>query len=326
VLYNFHGPDGATPLGGLIRDAQDNFYGTTFGGGNLFCDSTDYGCGTVFKLTPSGRETVLYRFSGGADGRYPAAALVRDAQGNLYGTTKEGGDLSCDLTNDGCGTVFRVEVTPNGTETVLYTFTGGADGGYPVAALVRDEQGNLYGTTEVGGLYGQGTVFMLTPTGTETVLYNFSGPDGAAPMGGLIRDAQGNFYGTTEVGGLYGQGTVFMLTPTGTETVLYTFTGGADGGYPVAALVRDEQGNLYGTTDVGGNSPCFPTGGCGTVFKVSPAGIETVLYAFTGGTDGQNPSGSLILDSQGNLYGTTNLGGDLSCNSYGCGTVFEVIP
>ncbi len=252
ILYNFAcGVDGANPYTGLVRDPQGNLYGAMGSGG-------DSGYGTVYKVIPTGTKTVLYNFTGGAD---PAPgsqdALVRDPQGNLYGTTQSGGAY-------GGGTVFKV--TPTGTNTVLYSFTGGADGGYPIAGLIRDPKGSLYGTTLVGGASGYGTVFEVSSTGTETVLYSFTGDgaDGIYPNAGLIRDPQGNLYGTTVYGGTYGHGTVFKVTRTGTETVLHSFTGGTDGSDPIAGLVRDPQGNLYGVTSSGGDY------GYGTVYKLIP--------------------------------------------------------
>jgi len=311
VLYSFTGTggDGAGPYAGLVLDTQDNLYGTTqYGGANAW--------GTVFKVDTTGKETVLYSFTGtGGDGAGPTAGLVRDAQGNLYGTTGGGGA-------NGWGTVFKVDTT--GKETVLYSFTGtGGDGAYPYAGLVRDAQGNLYGTTPGGGAYEYGTVFKVDTTGTETVLYSFTGTggDGTRPYAGLVRDAQGNLYGTTAHSGNSNYyGTVFEVDTTGNETVLYSFTGtGGDGAYPVAGLVMDAQGNLYGTTQFGGDLACGAPAGCGTAFKLDTSGKETVLHTFTGTPDGNNPVAGLVLDAQGNLYGTTEGGG-----ADGLGTVFEL--
>jgi len=216
------------------------------------------------------------------------------------------------------------------TFTLLYTFTGGADGGDPIGGLIMDTQDNLYGTTAEGGNaacpHGCGTVFKLDTTGKETVLYSFTGTgkDGFFPSASLVRDAQGNLYGTTQGGGTGKYGTVFELDPTGNETILYNFTGAGDGGTPRSGLVLDDRGNLYGTTDSGGNLTCDGGLGCGTVFKVGPSGTETVLHSFTGmGGDGVVPSGGLALDAQGNLYGTTEFGGEYGSPS-GYGTVFKV--
>lgn len=258
-------------------------------------------------------ETVLYNFCSDpscADGVSPTSSLTADGKGNYYGTTNSGGASEA-------GTVF--ELSPNGNggwnETVLYSFTGKKDGVYPFAGLVQDASGNFYGTTVSGGAKNKGTLFKVTPAGTETVVHSFGEGDGKQPYAGLIMDAQGNLYGTTDLGGAFGYGTVFKVTPAGTETLLYTFTGGTDGGSPFAGLLLDARGNLYGTTYRGGlyNE--------GTVFEVSASGTEGVLYSFTGGADGASPQAGLVMDAQGNLYGTASAGG-----SSGAGAVFEVTP
>jgi uncharacterized repeat protein (TIGR03803 family) len=284
-------------------------------------------------------ETVLYSFTGGRDGAGLLAGLIADNQGTLYGTTQYGGTASL-------GTVFKLTPPANGqsawTETVLYSFTGGSDGGLPYAGLIADNQGALYGTTHGAVLNNSlGTVFKLTPPAngqsawTETVLYSFCNhpqppgcSDGFAPEAGLIADNQGALYGTT-LGG-----TVFKLTPpakgqtTWTETVLYSFTGGSDGGAPEAGLIADNQGALYGTTSSGG------TGNAGTVFKLTPpakgqtAWTPTVLYSFcslSNCSDGYEPRAGLIADNQGALYGTTEFGGTAPLAS-SKGTVFKLTP
>ncbi|HKF50031.1 MAG TPA: choice-of-anchor tandem repeat GloVer-containing protein [Terracidiphilus sp.] len=267
--------------------------------------------------------TPLYSFTGGSDGSFPYGSLVVDASGNLYGTTYGGGgSVKC----GGCGVVFKV--TPAGAESVLYSFSGFStgDGQNPLAGLVMSPSGNLFGTTSAGG--SGGTVFEVTPTGTETVLFPFSGggSGGAFPAAGVIMDASGNLYGTTEFGGASGFGTVFKLTPAGAETVLYSFAGGGDGGFPSAGLVMDAAGNLYGTTSNGGNLSGCSASGCGVVFKVTPSGTESVLYTFSGGGDGGTPFAGLIMDSAGNVYGTTSAGGNLTGCAGGCGVVFKVTP
>jgi uncharacterized repeat protein (TIGR03803 family) len=320
VLYSFtgHPADGSYPIAGLVRDAAGNLYGTTFRGG-----ASNYG--TVFKVAADGNETVLYSFTGyPADGSYPSAGLVRDAKGDLYGTTAYGGSGNCDL---GCGTVFKLDTA--GEETVLYSFTGtGGDGVNPYAGLVRDPRGQLYGTTDLGGASGAGTVFKVANSGKETVLYSFTGgADGGGPVYGyLVRDAAGNLYGTTAAGGSYackgeyGCGVVYKLNTAGKETVLHTFTGtDGDGYFPVAGLLRDAKGNLYGTTAYGGSGNCYT--GCGTVFKLDKAGNETVLHSFDSSTDGAYPYAGLVRDARGNLYGTTEAGG-----AYNYGVVFELTP
>jgi len=238
---------------------------------------------------------VLYSFTGGADGAYPQAGLVLDAQNNLYGTTTGGGASAA-------GTVFKVDAS--GQETVLYSFTGGADGASPYGGVVLDGQGNLYGTTYGGGASGAGTVFKLDTSGNETVLHSFANsPDGANPRAGVVLDAQGNLYGTTSGGGdSYGEGTVFMVDMSGNETLLHTFTG-EDGIWPFGGLVEDGQGNLYGTTEWGGGK--FMSG---TVFEVDATGNFTLLYDFGRLPDGEFPVATLTWYA-GGLFGTTSYGG-----------------
>jgi uncharacterized repeat protein (TIGR03803 family) len=322
TLYSFSGsPDGYVPLAGLIKDSDGNLYGTTAYGGL-------YGFGTVFEVSKTGVETVLYSFSGyPADGVYPQAGLVRDAAGNLFGTTQYGGPGSCQINGftEGCGTVFMLSNT--GVETVLHGFVSGTtDGQLPIARLLLDAAGNLYGTTCHGGTQGNGTVFKVTPGGTETVMYSFAGtPDGSCPLAGLILHA-GIFYGTTYQGGASNYGTVFKLTKAGQETVLYSFSAlHQDGHYPQAALIRDSSGNLYGTTLGGGIETKYChviENGCGVIFKLSSAGKETVLHRFAGyPIEGASPISDLLRDSLGNLYGTTDIGGTAEA-----GTVFEWAP
>jgi uncharacterized repeat protein (TIGR03803 family) len=258
---------------------------------------------------------LLYTFTGGADGSEPAAGLIRDASGNFYGTTGSGGPF-------GAGTVFLLEQT--GKERVLYSFTG-PDGSNPVGALVRDAAGDLYGTTEGGGAFGAGVVFKTNDSGFVQVLHSFTGgADGANPVSGLLRDPAGNLYGTTVNGGASNAGTVFKLDPSGAETVLYSFTGGTDGGNPAAGLVQDAAGNLYGTTAEGGDTSCFKPSGCGTIFELDKAGLETVLHSFTGAPDGEFPGAGLVRDTAGNLYGTTTNGGAGTLCVSSCGTVFKL--
>jgi uncharacterized repeat protein (TIGR03803 family) len=230
------------------------------------------------------------------------------------------------------------KVTSKGVESILHSFSHGADGGDPFAGLLRDASGNMYGTTGWGGNNDYGVVFQLNTKGKENVLYAFTGPpDGNEPFGNVIRDSQGNLYGTTYWGGdttcySNGCGTVYEVSPqsdgTWKEKVLHAFAGGTnDGQGPfLEVLAMDGQGNLYGTTQYGGSGgdACAPFGGCGTVFKIDTAGNETILYNFTGQADGGWPAGNLILDADGDLYGTTGQGGDLSCGTVGCGTVFKL--
>jgi uncharacterized repeat protein (TIGR03803 family) len=307
TLHSFSAPDGAFPNNPLLLDAQGNLYGTAFQGGA-------HNRGTVFSMTPDGTETVLYSFKTSPDATTPGAGLIRDDLGNLYGTTvSNGGHLS--------GAVFQV--SPDGKEKVLWGFKNHPDGKEPRAGLVRDAEGNLYGTTFYGGDHpnalGHGIVFQITPDGTEKVLYRFTGDDGSNPNSTLLRDAHGNLYGTTLRGGAFGFGTVFVVASDGTERVLYSFAGGTDGTFPAGGLVRDGNGNFYATTGGGGDPSCSNGDGCGTVFKLTRSGTETILYHFAGGDDGQAPYG-LSRDGKGNFYGTTAGG------AFNSGTVFRLAP
>ena len=301
VLYSFPGgPEGGNPgAAGVTLDAAGNLYGTTWLGGT-------YGAGNVFKVDPSGVETVLYEFTGGSDGGSPESGVIRDSAGDLYGTTAEGGALNY-------GAVFKISSTQ--VESVIYSFPSSADGENPWdATLIRDAAGNLYGTTINGGPANNGVVFGIDTSGTESVLYSFSGgQDGGQPWAGVTLDAAGNLYGTTNEGGVAGMGVVFKVNAAGQETVLHSFTGGADGAYPRGGVTLDAAGNIYGTTYSGGAA------NDGVVFKIDATGAETVLYSFTGGADGANPCAGVILDAAGNLYGTTFGGGTLNE-----GVVFEV--
>ena len=255
---------------------------------------------TASAQAQSYREILLHSFNSGTDGSNPMAPLVLDTAGNLYGTTYGGGANSR-------GTIFRVDTTSS--ESVLYSFASGADGQNPSAGLILVGS-ELYGTTEAGGTSGYGTVFEVSTSGQETILYSFQGgADGSYPSGGLIRDSAGNLYGATTSGGASGDGTVFKIAGSGVETLLHRFSGGVDGEFPQGGLTGDASLNLYGTTQAGGAS------GWGTVFRVSTAGSEAVLYSFP---DEESPNG-VIRDSVGNSYGTTALGG-----ASGAGTVFKI--
>ncbi|HEX4157855.1 MAG TPA: choice-of-anchor tandem repeat GloVer-containing protein [Rhizomicrobium sp.] len=252
LLYAFQGAtDGNAPLGNISLDPQGNVYGATeFGGNVAVCG---FGCGVVFEVTPTGAETVVHAFQGGADGLEPLAGVIMDGSGNLFGTTDGGGGSgNCPA---GCGTVF--EIAPDGTETVLYAFQGGTDGAFPRSSLILDGAGDLYGTTEAGGSNGYGTVFEVTPTGSETILHSFkAGSDGDAPLAGLAMDNAGNLYGTTFAGGgtqckHVGCGTIFEVTAKGKEKVLYSFHS-THGRNPAAGLLPGAHDKLYGTTMEGG--------------------------------------------------------------------------
>jgi uncharacterized repeat protein (TIGR03803 family) len=300
VLYSFSGGvDGNEPLfSGVVQDKAGNFYGTTYAGGA-------FNYGTVFKVDVSGKETVLHSFGERRDGRTPIAAVLIDPTGRLFGTTNQGGGIRNPQCTKGCGIVFGIE--PNGDERVLHAFSGGADGGLPVGSLIRDSSGNLYGTTQIGGAFGFGTIFKVDASGAETVLYSFAGqPDAQDPEAGLIRDEASNFYGTTSAGGVYNYGAVYELNASGQETVLHSFAGSfySDGQAPDTTLFRAANGDLYGTTYLGG------TEGIGTVFKLDASGNETILHSFGDAeNDGAYAESPLASDANGNLYGTTIQGG-----------------
>jgi uncharacterized repeat protein (TIGR03803 family) len=316
VVHQFGSP-GAYPAAPVVRDAVGNLYGTTTRGGHREA-------GIIFQLDTTGKLSELYSFlgsqEGNEDGAFPRAGLVRDAAGDLFGTTSQGGGMTGCSGDLGCGTVFKLDTFIH--ETVLHIFTGGSDGGVPLGGLVQDQAGNLYGTTSLGGT-GAGTVFKVDKTGVLTVLYSFTGgADGNGPEAGLVQDSAGNLYGTTVAGGAHGFGTVFKVDTSGTETVLHSFKGfPSDGAGPVAELVQDAAGNFYGTTKLGGE---FKSG---AVFKLSTTGEEWLLYSFSGGADGKYPASALIRDGAGKLYGTTEAGGTAGCGKFGgCGVVFEIHP
>jgi uncharacterized repeat protein (TIGR03803 family) len=286
--YSLDGANGAIAYAGLVQATNGDLYGTTEYGSSLNC--SPYGCGTVFKFTPSGTLTTLYTFctqSGCPDGSLPQAGLIQATNGDFYGTTANGGVANDEIYGNGAGTVFKI--TPTGTLTTLYSFCTQSfcpDGAIPYAGLVQGTDGNLYGTTQLGGDDDAGTVFKITPTGTLTTLYSFCAlagcTDGYYPNVGLVQATDGNFYGTTEYGGSHscdsaygGCGTVFKITPSGTLTTLYTFctqSGCTDGYTPSAVLFQATNGDFYGTTVYGGaNDTCttqLPPG-CGTIFRLS---------------------------------------------------------
>lgn len=376
VLHTFAGgSDGSYPYAPVALDRIGNLYGTTSqGGSGTPCTS---GCGTVFQLVPSGanwKEKIIYNFSGSYV--EPSGPLVVDTKGNLYGTTANGGDPSCQ-----CGQAYELIRSEGWTINVIHNFLGGADeGAYPEWGMILDSAGDLYGTTAGGGpnqagtifeftpnsggtwsesvlytatsavpndlysglvtdsvgdlytasagggTYYEGTVFKLTPynaSWVEETLYAFTGGDnGYSPGWGVVFDAAGNLYGTTDYGGYDAVGNVFKVMPAGEGywnfLMIHSFTGGRDGGFPQGPLLVDKAGNLYGETLYGGAYEF------GTVYKLTPSGSvwkETVLHSFTGGTDGANPYGGLVLDSSGNLYGAASQGG-----ANRVGVVFEITP
>jgi hypothetical protein len=354
-IYAFQGvlkgaTDGFTPAGGLIIDGQGNLYGTTAYGGNGPCIllGTRAGCGIVYELSPPAQQggqwtyTILYNFQGGNDGYFPWGNLVFDSQGTIYGATQFGGGegTTCNYIYGGqCGTVFKMSPPKtkggNWTEKVLHRFKSGRDGANPNGGLVFDTNGTIYGTTYGGGNEsgncgsgGCGTVFALQSPikkggpWTEKQLHVFAGgSDGSLPSAGVIFDSKGSLYGTTV-------GTLFRLAPPSnksgrwTKTILYTFNQEAYG--PEGALIFDKNRNLYGTTYSGNRFS-------GTVFRLKPPTRKggnwafTILYGFTGSSEGAQPAADLVFDQQGNLYSTTQLGGTGAC-TFGCGTVFEVKP
>jgi uncharacterized repeat protein (TIGR03803 family) len=274
VLHSFAGsPDGAFPLPGLIHDSAGNLYGTTFEGGTGSGSS-----GTIFRVTATGNDAVLYSFTGSPDGDSPFSVLTRDSFGNFYGTTRSGGAF-------GFGSVFKL--SKRGKETVLYSFSGGPDGGTPFGGLILDSAGTLYGTTYAGGASaGHGVVFKLDEGGTETVLHTFTAStDGANPYAGLTRDNQGNLYGTTYFGGKLGFGTIFKIDTAGKETVLHSFAGPEGANPYFGSLVIDGKGNVFGTASTGGAS------NLGTVFALNLISRKLrVLHTFDG-ADGASPLG-----------------------------------
>jgi uncharacterized repeat protein (TIGR03803 family) len=321
VLHAFVGAsDGASPGRGVIADSKGNLYGATQGGtfsGTNSASCPPSGCGTIYKIAADATKTIIYRFKGGSDGSVPNGELLMDQSGNLYGGTQTGGGTGCH--GFGCGAIYKL--APDGTETVLYRFQGGNDGGDPLGGLIEDQSGNLYGTTILGGWRSSGVLFRVSQGGSETVLYRFCSQtncvDGSVPEATLIGDGSGNLYGTTYEGGtgtlcFQGCGTVYELAPDGAETVLYSFIGRRDGASPFAALLDDGKANLYGTAYQGGAT------NNGVAFSLTPRGKETVLHAFNQ-TDGAFVASALIADDKGNLYGTASQGG-----THGYGEVFEI--
>ncbi len=337
-------PGGTGSSGGMVLASDGNFYGTTFAGGLFYPGAPTWqGFGTIFKLMPDGTFTPFYFFntltnsaSGNLDGYWPIGNLINGADGNLYGTTTEGGYWG--IQGTAAGTVFQI--TMNGTLTVLHPF--GANSGYdndsnhygwtnydglnPEGGVVQGTDGNFYGTTAYGGAYGNGTVFQLTPGGILTVLHAFSGNyyagtngDGAQPSGELVEGGDGNFYGMTAYGGSYDAGTVYRVAPDGTFTnlVMFDVRNGAINNSVCGALCKGSDGSIYGTTSGGGP---YGNGGDGTIFKITTNGTFRTLYEFgTASSDGAWPRAGLIQGSDGNFYGTTE-----NAVNVGYGTVFQI--
>ncbi len=331
VLHSFTGApsDCASPYVRVTADSNGNLYGTTIVGGTF-----NRGC--VFQISPqpdgSWTEKVIYSFSG-PDGDSPAASLLLDATGNLFGTTAGGGDFNL-------GVVF--ELTPSAgtwTETVLHSFGSGTDGYDPQAELIFDPAGNLYGTTQFGGtqagLDNGGTVFRLTPSSsgwTETLLYSFPGsylgPDGDLPGGSVGMDRAGNLYGVTQAGGANGKGAIYELSPQAdgsySESILFSFNT-SDGQLPNSTPVFDSAGNLYGTTEFGGDAQLCPPNGCGTVFELKKnangSWTLSVLRALYKNKDGWEAVGPVAFDVRGNLYAAAQAGA-----AYSAGAIYELTP
>jgi uncharacterized repeat protein (TIGR03803 family) len=312
VLYNF-GSNSSDPYSpsysGIVAQGRDgNLYSTAPKGGTC--------CGAVFQITPAGQLKNIHNFTGSNnDGAFPQGGVTFGTDGNFYGTTYEGGSATA-------GAVFKV--TPGGSTTTLYSFTGGSDGAYPYAPPVEGNDGNFYGTTTAGGNTvkcggGCGTIYKITPAGALTTLFQFDIANGYAPYGPLVLGTDGNFYGTATFGTSANAGVIFKITAAGKFTPLYSFDN-THGETPFAGLVQGADGNFYGTTIYGG------TGG-GVVFKITPSGKLTVLHEMNGTTDGARPYGGLLLASDGNFYGANAYGGTVNTNcADGCGTVFKITP
>jgi uncharacterized repeat protein (TIGR03803 family) len=323
-LHSFDNTDGALPRASVLQGINGTLYGTTEEGGLFTGTCFGSGCGTVFMMTQDGTLTTMHEFDY-ADGYGPNASVIQLIGGTLYGTTVAGGAYSQ-------GSVF--EITPNGTLTTLNSFCNIFDqcqgGEYVDSPLVQASNGDFYGTTEIGGANGWGTVFRIAPSGTLTTLYNFCSQtgctDGAQPYAGLVEGTDGNLYGTTFRGGT-GQGcstatcgTVFKITPSGIFSTLHSFDL-TDGANPWEGLIQASDGNFYGTTSLGGAN------NGGTVFRINAGGTLTKLYSFcpeAGCPDGQYPIGAPVQATDGNLYGTTDWGGGSSLCQNGCGTIFRI--
>ena len=320
VIYSFMGgSDGEYTDTELVVDGAGNLYGTSVQGGT-------FGGGTVFELSPSASgwtHTVLYNFTGGADGGEPYKGVTLDAHGDLYGTAVTGGGGSCE---GGCGVVYQL--TNSGgiwTQSVIHAFKG-SDGSGPGSPVTVDAQGNLYGTTPTGGATGFGVIYEMKPgdgSWSFKVIHTFTG--GIDGLGGsasrMLLDAAGNLYGVNTVGGATGFGNVYKLSRSAGSwnlTTIYSFQDQPDGASPYGGVIFDKDGNLYGTTYYAGVNDV------GTVYKLTRSNgswTESVLYSFKGGSDGDSPISTLVTDAKGNLYGTTSDGGAAKC---GCGTIFKL--
>jgi uncharacterized repeat protein (TIGR03803 family) len=318
ILANFTGPNGGNPQASLIQGTDGDLWGTTEYGGATYNPGINWGYGEVFKISPSGALSVVYSFCSQpncTDGSDPEDPLVLASDGNFYGTTYNGGA-------NGGGTVFKL--TPKGELTTLYSFPYGAN---VSAGLIQAANGYLYGVTQAAGL-GYGGVFKISTKGEFTNVYEFPGPVGPLLMTALIQDTNGDFYGTTYGGGAHGLGSVFKMTAGGTLTTLYSFCPQrgsgpcTEGDYPSASLVEGSDGNLYGTTEYGGNTDDCGAG-CGTIFEITPKGVFTSLVSFA--NNGAYPTAPLIQATDGNFYGTAS-GGDGLSEPCIAGCIFEMTP
>jgi len=320
VIFSFEENNGEYADTDLDVDSAGNIFGTTVIGGS-------HGSGTVFQLssTPTGwTQSVLYNFTGGADGGEPYKGVTVDRQGNLYGTAVTGGSGACE---GGCGVVYRL-TNSGGTwkQRVIHSFTGGDDGSGPGARVTVDRSGNIYGMTPTGGLYGLGTIYKIhrnAGTWDFQVIHTFTGgADGSSGSAGRMLFLNGRLYGAATTGGNYGAGVVFELTPTPVGEwsfrTLYAFHGQPDGSFPYGALLRAASGKFYGTTYYGGQN------GIGSVYELTPRATgewsEKVIYSFQSGSDGNSPISNLVSDANGNLFGTTSEGG------LGSGVIFKLTP
>jgi len=316
TLVSFTATNGGHPYAGLTLGTNGDFYGTTYYGGDLSLNNGG-GLGTVFRMTADGILTTLVQFNA-TNGGLPHAGLTLGNDGNFYGTTFYGGNLSLGG-GSGDGTAFQM--TPDGAFITLAKF-GGGNGANPGVPLVQGSDGNFYGTTYAGGPNNLGTVFQMTPDGGLTRLVSFTASNGGYPTAGLIQGVDGNFYGTTYYGGNlslnngFGRGTVFKMTPAGALTTLVQFNV-SNGGHPYAGLIQGADGYLYGTTKWGGNLSLNSGNGYGTVFKIATNGILSTLLSFTG-LNGANPQAGLLLGTDGKFYGTTSQGGN------GGGVIFRL--
>jgi uncharacterized repeat protein (TIGR03803 family) len=321
VIFSCEEDEGEYADTDLETDNAGNIYGTTVLGG-------DFGGGTVFQLSPSPNgwvHTVLYSFTGGADGGEPYKGVTLDREGNLYGTAVTGGSGNCE---GGCGVVYKLSNTGGTwTQKVIHAFTGGDDGSGPGARVTVDSAGNIYGMAPTGGAYGLGTIYKIRLGSTGGLLFRVihaftGGADGTGGSAGRMILRDGHLYGAATAGGRYGSGVVFELAAGGFRerdvNTIYSFRGQPDGSFPYGALLFDPSGNIYGTTYYGG------TNGIGAVYKLSPQPVgewtEEVIYSFQEGADGNSPISNLVLDKAGNLYGTTSEGG------LGSGTIYKLSP